>query len=140
MHKHTTALLAIMALLSACSPIVEVTKIGNEYAQDAHSRKFWWGNWQRVTYCGTLDSSGYCPKDDTRVETHTQIAIKASGHEAAVGAATSAPLALGLGLGLANMQAARMTQSVVQSSGGVNQPINTSTLLINGPVPPGVAR
>ena len=139
MHKYT-AWVGLTLLLGACSPIVEVTKIGNEYAQDAHSRKFWWGNWQRVTYCWKLDSSGYCPKEDTRVETHTQIAIKASGHEAAVGAAASAPIGLGLGLGLANMQAARMTQSVVQSSGGVNQPINTSTLLINGPVPPGVAR
>ena len=41
-----------------------------------------------------------------------------------------------VGAGLAKMQATRITQT----AGSFNQPINTSTLLINGPVPPGVAR
>ena len=62
----------------------QVTKIGHEYVQNSYSRQFWWPNWQRVTYCWQL-KDGYCPKDDTRVETHTQIAMSASGQEAAVG-------------------------------------------------------
>lgn len=41
-----------------------------------------------------------------------------------------------VGAGVAKMQAARITQT----AGSFSQPINTSTLLINGPVPPGVAR
>lgn len=41
-----------------------------------------------------------------------------------------------IGAGLAKMQATRITQT----AGSFSQPINTSTLLINGPVPPGVAR
>ena len=41
-----------------------------------------------------------------------------------------------VGAGLAKMQATRITQT----AGSFSQPINTSTLLINGPVPPGVAR
>ena len=47
---------------------------------------------------------------------------------------------IGLGIfaykGLTGMQPAHMTQS----AGSFYQPINTSTLLINGPVPPGVAK
>lgn len=41
-----------------------------------------------------------------------------------------------VGAGMAKMQATRITQT----AGSFSQPINTSTLLINGPVPPGVAR
>lgn len=41
-----------------------------------------------------------------------------------------------VGAGFATMQATRITQT----AGSFSQPINTSTLLINGPVPPGVAR
>ena len=65
-------------------PSSKVTKIGHEYVQNSYSQQFWWPNWQRVTYCWQL-KDGYCPKDDTRVETHTQIAMSASGQEAAVG-------------------------------------------------------
>lgn len=81
------------ALIAACAPVVEVTKIGNEYVQNAYSRQFWWPNWQRATYCWKLEN-GYCPKEDTRVETHTQIAMSASGQEAAVGMLKNAPFSL----------------------------------------------
>ena len=53
--------------------------------------------------------------------------VPAIGNAAAGGA---------IGGGIAAAQAARITQN----AGSFNQPINTSTLLINGPVPPGVAR
>lgn len=101
-----------VVLLTGCAPLVEVHKIGNEYVQDAYSRKFWSANWQRTTYCWKVDAAGFCPKEDTRVETHTQIAMEAAGQKMAVAAAGSAPIGLGLGLGLSHMQASRMTQSV----------------------------
>lgn len=53
--------------------------------------------------------------------------VPAIGNAAAGGA---------IGGGIAAAQAARITQS----AGSFYQPINTSTLLLNGPVPPGVAR
>lgn len=114
---------AALFLTAACAPTIEVTKIGNEYAQNAYSRNFWWPNWQRTTYCWKLDANGYCPKDDTRVETLTQIALEASGAKAAVGAVSQMPLALGLGLGLSHLQASRMTQSVTGSQAQTNIPV-----------------
>lgn len=86
-------LLSLLVLGSACAPMVEVTKIGNEYVQNSYSRQFWWPNWQRVSYCGELDINGYCPKP-ARAEVHTQIAMSASGQEAAVGMVKNAPFAL----------------------------------------------
>ncbi len=100
-----------LLLVTACGPIIEVTKIGHEYVQDAHSRKWWGPNWQRVTYCWKLQD-GYCPKEDTRVEVINQIAMPAPGSQMAVAAVGNMPMALGMGLGLANIPASRMTQSV----------------------------
>ena len=85
--------LLCIVFMTGCAPVVEVTKIGHEYVQNSYSRQFWWPNWQRVTYCWQL-KDGYCPKDDTRVETHTQIAMSARGQEAAVGMVKNAPFAL----------------------------------------------
>ena len=99
------------ALFAACAPMVNVDKIGNEYAQHAYSRNFWWPNYDRTTFCWKLDPNGYCPKEDTRIETHTAIAQEASGQSAAKSAVASMPMALGLGLGLAH-SGSRMTQSV----------------------------
>lgn len=118
MKQVVFALVGLCLMLTACAPITEVHKVGNEYAQNAYSRNFWWPNWQRTTYCWKVDQNGFCPKEDTRVETVTQIAMEAAGHKAAVGAASNAPLALGFGLGLSSMQAARMTQSVSTSGIG----------------------
>ncbi len=101
-------------LLTACAPVVTVNKMGNEYIQDAHSRNWWGPNWQRVTYCWKLDN-GFCPKDDTRVETASQIGMQSPGQGMAVAAVGNMPMALGLGLGLAN-SGSRITQSV----GGLN--------------------
>lgn len=53
-----------------------------------------------------------------------------------VPAAGQAAIGAGIGGGLAAAKAAQVTQN----AGSFSQPINTSTLLINGPVPPGVAR
>ena len=103
--------LSLCLLLSACAPVVDVYKMGNEYIQDAHSRNWWGPNWQRVTYCWKLQD-GFCPKDDTRVETASSIGMDSPGQKMAVAAVGAAPIGLGLGLGLANMQASRMTQSV----------------------------
>ena len=129
--------MVLCGLVLGCAPTVEVYRAGNEYVQNAYSRNVWHPNWQRVTYCWKLQD-GYCPKDDTRVEAVTQIAMESWGQKAAVGAVANTPLALGVGLGLSHMQAARMTQSATQ---GVNQPINTSTLYTNSTlVPGGVAR
>ena len=100
----------IMVLVSACAPVVSVTKMGNEYIQDAHSRNWWGPNWQRVTYCWKLDN-GFCPKEDTRVETASQIGMQSPGQGMAIGAVSSMPMALGLGLGLAN-SGSRINQSV----------------------------
>lgn len=107
-------MLGLCLLLSACAPVVNVHKMGNEYIQDAHSRNWWGPNWQRVTYCWQL-KDGYCPKDDTRTETQSTIAMDAPGQKMAVAAVGNAPLALGLGLGLAYQR--RMTQSVTQGLG-----------------------
>ena len=95
MTRKIVCLISVCLLtgLSGCAAVTTVEKIGNEYAQNAHSRNFWWPNWQRVTYCWQL-KDGYCPKEDTRVETHTQIAMSASGQEAAVGMVKNAPFAL----------------------------------------------
>jgi len=111
MSFKTMCLLSLCLLLGACTPVVEVYKMGNEYIQDAHSRNWWSPNWQRVTYCWKLQD-GYCPKEDTRVETASSIAMTAPGREMAEGAAKNVPLALGFGLGLAYQHANRMTQSV----------------------------
>jgi hypothetical protein len=125
-----------MLVVAACAPIVEVHKLGNEYVQTAYSRNWWGPNFHRVTYCWKLDQ-GYCPKEDTRVEVASKIGMESPGRQMAVAATSSVPLALGFGLGLSHMQAARMTQSVTGTVSG--SPIRTSTLLINGPVPGGVA-
>lgn len=106
--------LLTMMLTVACAPVVEVYKMGNEYIQDAHSRNWWNPNWQRVTYCWKLQD-GYCPKDDTRVETANSIAMTAPGREMAEGAMKNVPLGLGFGLGLAYQHVGRMTQSVTGS-------------------------
>lgn len=111
MSLKTLCLLSLCLLLGACAPVVEVYKMGNEYIQDAHSRNWWGPNWQRVTYCWQL-KDGYCPKDDTRVETASSIAMDAPGRSMAVAAAGNVPLGLGIGLGLAYQNAGRMTQSV----------------------------
>lgn len=105
-------LLAACLMVSACAPVIEVHKMGNEYVQDAYSRKLWSANWQRTTICWKLDGNGYCPKEDTRVETRLDTAMEAAGPKMAVAAMGSVPLALGLGVGLSQMHAARMTQSV----------------------------
>lgn len=105
-------LLSLCLLLSACAPVVDVYKMGNEYIQDAHSRNWWSPNWQRVTYCWKLQD-GYCPKEDTRVETASSIAMDSPGRSMAVAAAGNVPLGLGIGLGLAYQHVGRMTQSVV---------------------------
>lgn len=109
--KKLSVLLMGLVLVSGCSAMTEVSKIGNEYAQHSYSRNFWWPNYDRVVFCWKLDDKGLCPKEDTRVETHTQIAMEASGQAAAKGAVASMPLSLGLGLGLAH-SGSRMTQSV----------------------------
>ena len=101
--------------LAACVPVTEVSKIGNEYAQNSYSRQFWWPNWHRVTYCWKLDGNGFCPKEDTRVETHTQIAMSASGQDAAVGMVKNAPFAL-MGLSFPRN---RFSQTF--ESNGINQ-------------------
>lgn len=121
----------VLLLVTACGPIIEVTKIGHEYVQDAHSRKWWGPNWQRVTYCWKLQD-GYCPKEDTRVEVVNQIAMPAPGAQMAIAAVGSLPLALGVGLGLSHMQAARMTQSVVSQPYAGSA---ISTQYINGQIP-----
>lgn len=110
MRKRLTSLCAVV-LLSACAPVVDVYKMGNEYIQDAHSRNFWAPNWQRVTYCWKLQD-GYCPKEDTRVETASSIAMDSPARSAAAGFAANVPLGLGIGLGLAYQNVGRMTQSV----------------------------
>ena len=102
------------AFLSACAPVVDVYKMGNEYVQDAHSRNFWAPNWQRVTYCWKLQD-GYCPKEDTRVETASSIAMDSPARAAAAGFVSNMPLGLGIGLGLAYQNVGRMTQSVTGS-------------------------
>ena len=38
-------LILTAALFAACAPMVNVDKIGNEYAQHAYSRNFWWPNY-----------------------------------------------------------------------------------------------
>ena len=114
------ALLGMVLLMGACAPVIEVHKMGNEYIQDAHSRNWWAPNWQRVTYCWQL-KDGFCPKDDTRVETASSIAMTAPGREMAEGAVKNVPLAMGLGLGLAYQNAGRMTQS-----GTGNQAVKTN--------------
>ena len=116
-------LLALQLLvLVGCAPVITVSKMGNEYVQDAHSRNWWGPNWQRVTYCWKLDN-GFCPKEDTRVETVSSIGLESPGQKMAVGAATMAPLGLGLGLGLAYQHVGRMTQSV---TGQQSQAVKTN--------------
>lgn len=121
MTLKTLCLLSLCLLLVACAPVVDVYKMGNEYIQDAHSRNWWGPNWQRVTYCWRLDH-GYCPKDDTRVETASSIAMSAPGRELASAAMGSVPLGLGIGLGLAYQNVGRMTQSV----SGPSQSVKTN--------------
>lgn len=120
-----------LLLLSACAPVVQVHKMGNEYIQDAHSRNWWGPNWQRVTYCWKLQD-GYCPKDDTRVETANSIGMDSPGQKMAVAAAGAAPLGLGMGLGLAYQNVGRMTQSVEANPFSKSA---ISTQYINGQVP-----
>ena len=109
--RHLWFGLTAFTLLVGCTPITEVSKIGNEYAQHSYSRNFWWPNYDRAVFCWKLDANGFCPKEDTRVETITVTAQEASGQAAAKSAVGSMPMALGLGLGLAH-SGSRMTQSV----------------------------
>ena len=48
-------LILTAALFAACAPMVNVDKIGNEYAQHSYSRNFWWPNYDRTTFCWKLD-------------------------------------------------------------------------------------
>ena len=109
-------LLSLTALLAACAPMVNVDKIGNEYAQHAYSRNFWWPNYDRTTFCWKLDANGFCPKEDTRVETHTVIAQESWGQGASKAALTGSVGLVALGGfmndGLKNQNTSRMTQSV----------------------------
>ena len=103
--------LCLLVVMTGCAPMTDVNKIGNEYAQHSYSRNFWWPNYDRAVFCWRLDANGFCPKEDTRVETITVTAQEASGQAAAKSAVGSMPMALGLGLGLAH-SGSRMTQSV----------------------------
>jgi hypothetical protein len=93
----------------ACAPVVDVYKMGNEYIQDARSRKLWGPNWQRVTYCWKLEN-GFCPKEDTRVETANKIGMESVGERAAVGFVSNLPWIAAFSLIPSNSN--RMTQSV----------------------------
>lgn len=120
--RRPSAVVACLLLLSACAPVVDVYRMGNEYVQDAHSRNWWSPNWQRVTYCWKLQD-GYCPKEDTRVETASSIAMDSPARTAAAGFLSNVPLGLGLGLGLAYQNVGRMTQSV---TGQQSQAVKTN--------------
>jgi len=112
MRIYSMVLVTLCLLISGCLGVkVEVDKIGNEYAQHAYSRNILWPNYDRTTFCWELAKNGFCPKEDTRVETHTVTAQKAMGAAAAEAAVGSMPMALGLGLGLAH-SGSRLTQSV----------------------------
>ena len=95
------ALCLSLAVLSGCAAITNVDKIGNEYAQHSYSRNFWWPNYDRAIFCDDLDGDGFCPKKGR--ETYTVIAQESAGQGAAKAAVGNMPLALGLGLGLANI-------------------------------------
>lgn len=117
-------MIGVLLALTACAPIVEVTKIGNEYVQHAYSRNFWWPNWDRAVFCPDKDKNGFCPKEDMRVETITVTAQKAAGQVAAEQAVGSIPMAAAFGVGLAH-SGSRITQSV----GGFNVNEHFSTKL-----------
>lgn len=111
----TVSMVGILVVMTGCSAMVNVDKIGNEYAQHSYSRNFWWPNYDRVVFCWKLDDKGLCPKEDTRVETHTQIAMTASGQEAAIGVVKNSPYAF-VGLGFPRN---RFSQTF--ESNGINQ-------------------
>lgn len=117
--------LAVLAMLTAgcMSPVTEVTKIGNEYAQQSYSRHHWWPNWDRTVFCDDLASNGYCPKGAD--EKHTVTAQKAAGQEAAIGAAQNIPMAAGVGVGLSKIKPSNTNQSVSgsQSQTSKNVPV-----------------
>lgn len=87
-------LIAALLLLSACAPTIEINKVGNEYVQHSYSRNAWHPNWDRVKFCDSLASNGFCPGG----ETHTAIAKESFGQGAAKGFIASAPIGIGLGL------------------------------------------
>jgi hypothetical protein len=131
---------SLLISLMACAPVVEVHKVGNEYVQHAYSRNWWWPNWNRTVFCADTERNGYCAKEDRRVETVTATAQESWGQGASKAALTGvvgfATFGALMNDGLKNQNVARMTQSV----GGLAQEFRTSTLLLNGPVPGGVAR
>ena len=95
-----------------------------------------------VVKAGDSPEAWSCPAPVHEQMYQTSIVPSAQIYHARSLASTYVPAVgemLGLtavGAGVAKMQAARITQT----AGSFSQPINTSTLLINGPVPPGVAR
>lgn len=105
--------LCAMVLFSGCATKVEVSPVGNEYAQHGYSRNFWWPNWDRTIFCEELDANGFCPKKGG--EKHTVTAMQASGQEAAVGALKNSPLAF-MGFGFPRN---RFSQTF--ESNGINQ-------------------
>lgn len=118
-------LILLTALLVACAPAIEVTKLGNEYVQSAYSRNWWAPNYHRVTYCWKLDANGYCPKEDTRVEVDSRIGMDSPGKSMAVAAVGNIPIALALGLGLSHIPASNNYNRMTQTACGPDCRIST---------------
>jgi hypothetical protein len=90
-----------------------------------------------------IDGKWYCPPDNSIDMLKTKISMAETSHvqpykEMVMRLFGDVAIGGGIGAGLAAQKAAKVTQSVTSSVGG--SPIKTSTLVIDGPIPPGVAK
>jgi hypothetical protein len=164
MHSLFSRSFSSLLLVAMCSLIVACTSAPEPY--EAKTRVYRDGYFARqVTYVpakwnsqgreyesfclysqlvqSPVDGGWYCPPDNSIDMLKTKIAMAQTVNtptyrETVLPMIGQAAIGAGIGGGLAAQGAARMTQSVTGSVSG--SPIKTSTLLINGPVPPGVAQ
>ena len=132
MKTIAVGLLAVM--VAACSPMTNMIQHGNEWIQVTQTYGLFGVNVVERTKCaqGSL-VNGFCPAEKNADYSHTY--AEGPGKEIAKSVILGGAIVGGVALLPRSVNDNRMTQSVTG-----NLPINTSTLVLNGVVPPGVAR
>jgi hypothetical protein len=124
----------LIATVAACAPSTQMVQHGNEWVQVTQTYGLFGSNVVERSKCAQGELvNGFCPAERKADYSHTY----AKGPGAEIVSATILGGAILGGAALIRPNDARMTQSVTGSVAG--SPIRTSTLLINAPVPGGVA-
>lgn len=123
--------MVLLLLLAACAPSTDLIQHGNEWVQVTQTYRLFGHNVVERTKCDTL-YNGFCPADAQPSSSHA--VVEAPGP----GIIKTGMLVGGFITGMAMLAQAEGT-TVTQTQTTTGSPVRTSTLLINGPVPGGVA-